>query len=486
MSEVVKKKPYKPLHIAIGVLFMFAIALMPQIAGLSAAGQKMLGVLAFAVYVWITEAMPYPVSAIAICFSMIMFIGLSPEKGVSGNVLGTTKAIPLAMSGFINSGWVLVAAGMFLAEAVRFTGLDRRIALNILRIVGTEPKRIIAGIMIAAYILAFIIPSIAARAAALIPISMGLITAFNVDLKSVFARQLMLVTGIIAPITALTVLTAGAPNPYTVGLLSSQLNHVVTWSQWLLYAGPFSVALGVIAYILVITMNKFEALPGGPELIQKYMIEIGPMTAKEKKIAWIFFITIVLWGTENWHHIDANTITVFATLLLFLTRVATWKEMSDRVQWGTLVLFGIGISIGEVLLKTGAAAWGAKATLGSLGLQSMSPEMMLAVIAVPLIILRLAFSSIVALGALSVPTILGLLVSFNDPNISVWGVTLISSFLVYFSFLLPVNTPATLLTYATDTYELKDMLKLGIPLTILGLLVYILFTHTYWHWVGII
>jgi di/tricarboxylate transporter len=116
----------------------------------------------------------------------------------------------------------------------------------------------------------------------------------------------------------------------------------------------------------------------------------------------------------------------------------------------------------------------------------MSPEMMLAVIAVPLIILRLAFSSIVALGALSVPTILGLLVSFNDPSISVWGVTLISSFLVYFSFLLPVNTPATLLTYATDTYELKDMLKLGIPLTILGVLVYILFTHTYWHWVGII
>ena len=112
--------------------------------------------------------------------------------------------------------------------------------------------------------------------------------------------------------------------------------------------------------------------------------------------------------------------------------------------------------------------------------------MMLAVIAVPLIILRLCFASIVALGALSVPTIMGLLVGFNNPNISEWGVTLISSFLVYFSFLLPVNTPATLLTYATDTYELKDMLKLGIPLTILGLLVYVLFSYTYWHWIGII
>jgi len=486
MSEIEKKSPFKPVHIVIGTACMFAIAFMPQLAGLSSAGQKMLAILAFAVYVWITEAMPYPVSAIAICFSMIMFIGLSPAKGTTGVALGTTKAIPLAMSGFINSGWVLVAAGMFLAEAVRFTGLDKRIALNILRIVGTEPRKIIAGIMIAAYILAFIIPSIAARAAALIPISMGLINAFGVDLRSVFARQLMLVTGIIAPITALLVLTAGAPNPYTVGLLNTQLNHTVTWSQWLIYAGPFSIALGLIAYILVISMNKFEALPGGPALIQKYMVEIGPMTPKEKRIGLIFVVTIILWGSEHWHHIDANTITVFATLLLFLTRVATWKEMSNRVQWGTLVLFGVGISIGEVLLHTGAAAWGAKATLGSLGLQSMSPPMMLAVIAVPIVVLRLAFSSIVALGALTVPTIMGLLVSFNDPNISVWGVTLISSFLVYFSFILPVNTPATLLTYATDTYELKDMIKLGIPLTILGLLTYVLFANTYWHWMGII
>ena len=486
MSEATNKVPYKPIHILIGLVIMTAIALMPQIAGLSSAGQKMIGVLAFSVYIWITEAMPYPISAIAICFSMIMFLGLSPAKGITGPLLGTTKAIPLAMSGFINSGWVLVAAGMFLAEGVRFTGLDRRIALNILRIVGTEPKRIIGGIMIAAYILAFIIPSIAARAAALIPISMGLITAFNVDLRSTFARQLMLVTGIIAPITALMVLTAGAPNPYTVGLLSSQLNHTVTWSQWIIYAGPFSIALGIIAYVLVITMNKFEPLPGGPALIEKYMAEIGPMTSKEKRIGSIFIITIILWGSEHWHHIDANTITVFATLLLFLTRVATWKQMSDRVQWGTLVLFGIGISIGEVLLKTGAATWGAQATLGSLGLQSMSAPMMLTVIAVPLIIIRLAFSSIVALGALVVPTILGLLVSFNDPSISVWSITLISSFLVYFSFLLPVNIPATLLTYATDTYELKDMLRLGIPLTILGLLVYVLFTHTYWHWIGLL
>ncbi|MDU2065363.1 MAG: DASS family sodium-coupled anion symporter [Sporomusaceae bacterium] len=486
MSEVIKKNPYKPIHIGIALAILIGIVLLPNPDGLSIAGHRMLGVLAFAVYIWISEAMPFPVSGIAITFLMIMLLGLSPEKGVSGKLLGTGKAIPMAMSGFVNSGWVLVAAGLFLAEAVRFTGLDRRIAVNILRVVGTEPKKIIGGMIIAGFLLSFIIPSIAARAAALIPVALGLITALKVDKKSAFAKQIMLVTGFTAAITGGTVLTAGAPNPFTVGLLASQLNHTITWLDWFIYAGPFTVVLGIIMYVLVITMNKFEKLEGGEALIAKYMTELGPMTSKEKRIGWIFAFTILLWGTEHTHHIDANTITVFAALLIFLTQVATWKEMSDRVGWGTLVLFGAGITIGEVLLKTGAAAWAANAALGHMGLQSMSAAMILATISVPIIVIRVAFSSIVALAAIVVPTMLGLLTNFNNPDIPIWSVTLISSFLVYFSFLLPVNTPATLLTYSTGTYEQSDMLKIGIPLTLLGLGAYILFVNTYWHWLGLI
>lgn len=482
------KTTFKPLHIIIGLLIMLLIMFLPAQEGLSIAGQRMLAVLAFAVYVWVTEAKPYPVSAIAICFLMIVSIGFAPKVGLDGPLLGTSKAIPLAMSGFINSGWVLVAAGMFLAEAVRLVGLDRRIALKILKIVGTDPRAIIGGVIVACYILAFIIPSIAARAAAIIPISMGLIQAFNVDYKSSFARQLMLVTGMSAPITALLVLTAGAPNPYTVSLLNSSLNVTITWMQWFIWAGPFAIGLGAILFLLVISMNKFEKLEGGAKLIERYEQELGPMSGKEKRMAWIFAFTILLWGTEHWHHMDANTITVFSALLLFLpyVGVSTWKQLSSRVDLGTLLVFGVGISIGEVLLKTGAAAWGAKAALGGLGLDSMTPVMMLATLAVPLIIIRLAFASIVAMGALVVPTVLGLLMGFHNTDMPVWGVTLISSFLVYFSFLLPVNTPATMLTYSTGTFELKDMLKLGIPLTILGVGLYILFAKTYWHWMGLI
>ncbi|WP_036665007.1 SLC13 family permease [Paludibacterium yongneupense] len=477
---------YKPTHLMIAIAIMAMVFLLPPVVGLPVSAQRILGVLAFAVYVWVSEAMPYPVSAIAITFLMIMCLGTAP--GHEGHLLGTAKAIPMAMSGFINSGWVLVAAGLFLAEAVRSVGLDRRIALRILRVVGTKPCAIIGGIVIANYLLAFIIPSIAARAAAVVPISMGLIKALNIDYKSAFARQLMVVTGIMSHITAIFVLTGGAPNPFTVSQLNTALGINITWMQWFIWFGPFAICLGILFFLLVVGLNKFEPLKGGKQLVEQLVHEMGPMSVDEKKIAWIFSLTIVLWCTENLHHIDANTVTVFAVLLLFMPYigVATWKQLSSKVEWGTLILFGVGISIGEVLFKTGAAAWVAKTTLGGLGLEHMSPFGMVAAMAVPLVVMRMAFASDVAMAALVIPTLLGLFSSFHIPGLPIGGLTMVTSFCVYYSFILPVNTPAAMMAYATGTFELKDMFKVGIPLTVLGIALFLLFVKTYWHWVGLV
>lgn len=491
MSVVEKDivKAYKPIQLVIAIAIMLGICLLPPAVGLPVGGQRVLGILAFAVYVWVTEAMPYPVSAIAITFLMIMCLGTAPcSAGLHPKMLGTVKAIPMAMSGFVNSGWVLVAAGLFLAEAVRSVGLDRRIALRILQAVGTKPCAIIGGVFIANYLLAFIIPSIAARAAAMVPISMGLIEALNIDFKSTFSRQLMLVTGLMSHITAIFVLTGGAPNPFTVSQVSNATGVTVTWMQWFIWFAPYAIALGVVYFLLTIFMNKFEPLEGGKELVDRMVHELGPMSSSEKKIAWIFSLTILLWATENLHHIDANTVTVFSVLLIFMPYigVATWKQLSARVGWGTLLLFGVGISIGEVLLKSGAAPWVAKTMLGGLGLEHMSPFGMMAVMFAPLVVLRLAFASDVAMAALVVPTLLGLFSGFHIPGLPVVGLTLLTSFSVYFSYILPVNTPAAMMAYASDTFEIRDMIKMGTALTIAGVLLFFVFVKTYWHWIGLI
>ncbi|MDR3562836.1 MAG: DASS family sodium-coupled anion symporter [Negativicutes bacterium] len=474
----------------LGLAVMLGIALMPTPDGLSVAGQRVLAVLAFAVIMWVTEAVSYPLSAVAIILFLIIFLGFAPVKGVTGPLLGTGKAIPVALAGFINAGWVLVAAGLFMAAGILSTGLEKRIALNILRIVGTKTNAIFAGMIIVMLVLDFLIPSITARSATMTPIAMGLIAAFGVDPKSVFARSLLVCVAISSSISGIGVLTAGAPNAVFLGFAANTLHKSITWGEWIIYGMPYCLILSVIFYFVITRMNKFEfkEIPGGKAAIGKALSDIGPMTDKEKRISCIFAVTILLWATESFHKIDPNSVAILSVMLMLspIIGVANWKEMSNRVDWGTILLFGAGISLGESLLSSGAAIWLAKAALGGLGLGSMTPPLMMTVIAVALIVIRFAFASITSATAALVPTVMGFLISLNDANLPMFGMTLIATYCVYFAFILPVNSPQAMISYATNTFEVKDMAKVGIPMTIIALALLVLFNFTYWHWLGLV
>ncbi|MDB5565260.1 MAG: hypothetical protein JWP84_1826 [Tardiphaga sp.] len=116
------------LIILFGLAMMAAIILAPTPAGLSLAGQRVIAVMAFIVLMWITEAIPYGVSAVLLIFLLIVALGFSPPTGLTGDVLGTAKAVPLALSGFSNGGWLFVASGLAMAGAITSTGLEKRVA----------------------------------------------------------------------------------------------------------------------------------------------------------------------------------------------------------------------------------------------------------------------------------------------------------------------------------------------------------------------
>ena len=111
---------------------LVAILLLPTPANLPVAGHHMLAILAFAVILWMTEAVDYAVSAIVIAVLMAFLLGLAPSVANPKVLLGTSGALTLAFSGFANTALVLVAAALFLAAAMTVTGLDKRIALSIL------------------------------------------------------------------------------------------------------------------------------------------------------------------------------------------------------------------------------------------------------------------------------------------------------------------------------------------------------------------
>lgn len=169
------------------------ILVLPPLPGLPRAGQVMLGILAFAVIVWMTEALDYAVSAIVIGALMIFSLAFAPEVAKpAAAAMGTGAALNLALSGFASGAVALVAAACFIAAAMTATGLDRRIALLVLSRVDARAHHIVIGAMVVGFLLSFFVPSTTARVACLMPIMMGFILAFKVERRSRFASLLVI------------------------------------------------------------------------------------------------------------------------------------------------------------------------------------------------------------------------------------------------------------------------------------------------------
>jgi solute carrier family 13 (sodium-dependent dicarboxylate transporter), member 2/3/5 len=283
------------------VAVLIAILCSPSPAGLPLAGQRILAVFGFAVVIWVTEALDYAVSAVVIAGLMAVLLGISPNVANPKVLYGTSAGLTMAMSGFANTALTLVAAALFLAAAMTITGLDRRIALVVLKRVGASTNRIVIGSILVAIILAFLVPSATARAAAVIPIMMGVIACFGVERKSRFAGLMMITTVQAVSIWNVGIKTAAAQNMIAVGFIQSILHENVSWLSWLIAAAPFSIALSIGLYAIMMVMMPPEAkeMPGGHAAVERALAALGPMTAKETRLLIASLILLGFWATEG-------------------------------------------------------------------------------------------------------------------------------------------------------------------------------------------
>jgi solute carrier family 13 (sodium-dependent dicarboxylate transporter), member 2/3/5 len=178
----------------VAVAALTVVLLLPTPALLPIVGHRTLAILAFAIVVWMTEALDYAVSGVVIAVLLTFLLGLSPDPANPTILLGTSRALSLAFAGFSNPALVLVAAALFLAAAMTTTQLDKRIALSVLARTGTRTDAVVVGSMLVGIVLAFMVPSTTARVSCLVPIMMGIIAAYGVDKKSAFAGMLLITT----------------------------------------------------------------------------------------------------------------------------------------------------------------------------------------------------------------------------------------------------------------------------------------------------
>ena len=480
------------IGLAAAFITLLAIVFMPPIAGLPQAGQMMLGILAFAVIVWMTEALDYAVSALVIGALMVGLLAISPVPGkeaADAVAMGTKAALPYALSGFSNSAAVLVAAACFIAAAMTATRLDQRIALQVLSFVPARAKYVVMGAILVGFLLSFIVPSATARVACLMPIMLGFLTAFGADRRSKFAALVVITAAQTASVWNVGIKTAAAQNMVAIGFIERQFGQTITWGEWFIAGAPFSAAMTVALYFIMTRMLKPEMdhIEGGRDAVRQQLLALGQMTLNQWKLLAITLILLGFWATEGvLHSVDTTSSTIVAIALMLMPRmgVMSWKESQKGFPWGTVVLFAIGIAMGSALLKTQAAPWLAKLIVQNLGLANATAFAILMLLSLFLIVIHLGFASATGLASTMIPIIISVLQAVETPGINPIGMTMLLQFVVSFGFILPVNSPQGMLAYGTDTFDIKDYVRTGLMLTLAATVLLVIFALTYWPMMG--
>lgn len=480
------------MGLPLAFIVLALILLVPTPPDLSSAGHRMLGVLVFSVIIWITEAVSYPVSAAVIMSLMAFLLGTAPNMLNPSKVLGTSGALKMALSGFSSPALALVGAALFIAAAMMKTGLDRRIALFILSKIGARTNRVLAGVIIVGFVLSFFVPSTTARVSCMVPIVLGIISAFGVPLKSRFSAVMMIAIAQADSIWNVGIKTAAAQNMIAIGFIEKQLGTTVSWLDWFIAAAPFAIIMSVILYFVLLKLipPEMDEVPGGQETIAKELAKLGPMRSEEKKLMFISVILLFLWSTEKiLHPFDTSSTTLAAITLMLLPGIGimSWKEAQSRIGWGTLVLFGVGISLGSTILSTKAADWIAHVIVNTFNLYDTTAFFIIAILALFLIIIHMGFASATALAAAMIPIIISVLQGASEHSaLNVVGMTVILQYVICFGFILPVNAPQNMVAFSTGAFAAKDFIKTGIPLTIIAYATILLLSATYWKFLGLV
>lgn len=489
-TKKAKKQQSKLIWLITAFIALIVILLLPTPEQLPEIGHRALAILVFAVILWVTEAVSYPVSSAMIIALVAIILGMGPTLDDPTATLTTGEALKMALAGFSNSAVILVAGALFIAAAMQATNLHKRIALVILSKVGSKTKNVLIGAILVSFVLALFVPSATARGGALVPILLGMIAAFGMAKTSKLGALLIITAVQSISIWNVGIKTAAAQNMVALGFIEQSFGETISWGQWFMYAAPWSIIMSILLYFIMLKVIPPETkeIANGQSMVKKQLSELGKLKASEIRLIIISILLLFFWSTEDLvHSVDTTTVTLIAVAIMLTPKIGvfSWKEAEATVPWGTIIVFAVGISLGSILLSTGAATWLADGFFSLLGLEGMPILSLIALLAAFNILIHLGFASATGLASALIPIFIALATTMNG-DFNTIGLIIIQQFVISFGFLLPVNAPQNMLAYGTGTFTVKDFIKSGVPLTIAGYLLILLFSATYWKWIGLL
>jgi len=466
------------------IIFLIVLNTL-SIEGLNEGATPVIAIGAWMVIWWMAEAVPLPVTAL---LPLILFPLLE--------VFSTGEAAAPYASPIV----FLFMGGFLIALAMEKRNLHKRIALNIIKLTGTDANGIILGFMLATAFLSMWISN-TATSVMMLPIALSVVDLLdNTDADSSyrkgyrkFALCLMLGIAYAANIGGTTTIIGTPPNVVFVGYMQEFYQKEMAFGKWLFIGVPVCFTLLSVTYLMmtrVLFPHRLQKLAGSASLIEDKLKELGPMSKAERGVAVIFGLTAACWIFQSGinellggKYLDNTIVAMAGGILMFVTPVSfnrheyvlDWKS-TERLPWGILLLFGGGLCLAKGMESTGIVQLVGDSIAGS-GTISL---WLLMLLLTGFMLFMTEIMSNVALTVIFVPVVLGIADSLgvNALYLAI-PVTLAASC----AFMMPISTPPNAVVFSSGHIRMADMVKAGFLLNIISVIVLVLIGLSLVKWV---
>ncbi len=463
---------------------LFLVAVLVPVAGTPPSAQRMGAIALWMAVWWVSEAVPLGATSL-LPLALVPSLGIAPAS---------QAAAPYAHHLIF-----LFLGGFLLAQAMQRWNLHTRLALHVVRFVGTSPSRIILGFMTASAGLSMWVSN-TATAAMMMPIGLAVVqqvanaaerARIDIDTRPGhfnFGIALMLGIAYAASIGGTGTLIGTPPNVLLAGTLEDSYGISLSFVGWLAVGLPFVVILVPVAWL---TLTRFvfplelSEVPGGRGLIEERLGELGPMSSAERRTAAVFAATALAWVFRpiwaSWlpsgAFITDSTVAMASAVLLFALPTGDGEQLLNwpwaaRLPWEVLLLFGGGFS-----LAAGFEASGLSRYLGAqlVAFQDAPLPLFVSMIVVAIIMLT-EFASNTASTAMALPILGAAATAIGaSPLVLTVPATLAASC----AFMLPAATPPNAIVFGTGYLTIPQMVRAGIWMNLLAALLITLLSLTW-------
>lgn len=440
-----------------GLLLLGVLAFAPGPRDLSVDGQRAIALFVFLVYMWVSEALPLPITALT--------------AGVGLLLLGIKDDPNEAFEPYAQDTFFFILGSLILADGITKSGADEVLAHRILKVFGHDTHTLLFGIVASTAILAAFV-SDHAIAAIMLPLILGLLRNTGLRRNPRIAAAFIMAVAFGANIAGLATPSGGSRNAIALGYMRDLYDIQVDYLDWMLHAAPITLVLIPVVYLVLAGVYRVPY-----QKLDRTKLDDGNvrLNRQQRWAVTILIVTVLLWVFAS-HTLGLGAIAVIGSVLMFAAGILDWEDTRSTIPWGVAFVYGAALVMGRVLKETGAADWLAA---HAFAVMPVHTALLLVVVVVLVTVIMTNFLSDGATVAVIAPITLALALLAGYSVESMGILTALSS---AFAFVLVIGTPPNLIVYASGLVRPKDFFKAGLPMTLAAVGITLAAAFWYWPW----